>query len=246
LDNLLKYFGGAFLINLPERKDRLRTATKELARIGWSVGSNGVEIYVARKFSDRARFPSSPGVRGCFHSHWECIRRAYAQGKNSVLLIEDDIGLSPSIPGLTPGIISQLESKTWDFFYLGHEYTGDIECANARTSEVKLLPVKTEIRTTQFYAVHGRIFSRLLEHLDRVASGTEGDQEFGPMPIDGAFNIFRRINPDVRGFMAVPKLGWQRPSRSDITPKPFDQFVYLRPFIRALRNIKYATSRWRS
>ena len=44
------------------------------------------------------------------------------------------------------------------------------------------------------------------------------------MPIDGAFNIFRRINHDVQTLIAQPKISWQLSSRSDITPRSFDKF----------------------
>lgn len=246
MKSLPEYFGAAYLINLPERKDRLRSATQEFARVGWTLGPDAVQLFAALKFTDRAGFPSSPSVRGCFHSHMECIRDAHRRGKKSILLIEDDIMLSPSIGRLTPSIISQLESTPWDFFYLGHERTGEIARASSLTTEVRLLPIKTDVLTAHLLAINGRVFSRLLEHLDRVASGTEGDQVFGPMPVDGAFNVFRRINPDIQSFIAEPKLGWQRPSRSDITPRPFDSFKPLRPFIGFLRDLKYAASRWHS
>lgn len=246
MNNLLNFFGAAYLINLPERDDRLRSATKELARLGWSLGPGAVELYAAQKFTDRGGFPGSPSVRGCFHSHLECIRNAHRQKKGSVLLIEDDIALSSSIRQLTPSIISQLESTSWDFFYLGHEETGEIGRANSRTAEIKLVPINSEIRTTHFFAINSRIFERLLEHLDRVASGFEGDQEFGPMPIDGAFNVFRRRNPDVRGLIANPKLGWQRPSRSELTPRLIDNFKSLQPVVKVLRDLKHIASRWHS
>jgi glycosyl transferase family 25 len=244
MNNLLEYFGAAFLINLPKRTDRLRSAKKELARAGWTLGPGGVQLYAAETFTDRAGFPF-PGSRGCFHSHAVCLRKAYSEGKKSVLMIEDDVAFSPAIRRLTPSIIAQLESGPWDFFYLGHEFTGDIPRATSRTTDVKLAPITTEIRTTHCYAVNARIFERLLAHLDRVAKGREGDQEFGPMPIDGAFNIFRRYNPDVRGFITSPKISWQRSSRSDNHPHFFDHFQPLRPFVSALRNLKYATERLR-
>jgi GR25 family glycosyltransferase involved in LPS biosynthesis len=244
MDSLLACFGAAYLINLPERKDRLRSATKELERVGWTLGPGAVQIYEAQKFTDCAGFPGNPSVRGCFHSHSECIRTAHLLGKKSVLLIEDDIALTSSIRRLTPSIISQLESTPWDFFYLGHEHTGEIGYANSRTTEIKLVPVTTEIRTTHFFAINGRIFARLLEHLDRIAAGI--DQEFGRMPVDGAYNVFRRKYSDVRALIATPKLGWQRPSRSDITSRRFDHIQSLQPLVNVLRNLKYIASRWGS
>jgi GR25 family glycosyltransferase involved in LPS biosynthesis len=246
MQKLIEYFGGAYLINLPERKDRLRLAQRVLARAN-CVAGGGLQIYAAKKFIDRAGFPD-PGARGCFNSHAECLRLAQREGGRHVLLLEDDIALSSSLSRLAPSILSQLRSERWDLVYFGHERTGEIENANYRTVDVRLAPIKSEaeMRTTHFYGVNNRILSRLIAHLDRVAAGSEGDQEFGPMPIDGALNIFRRKNRDIKTLIANPKLGWQRPSRSDITPRSFDNLRAFHSFTERLRELKYVVNRWRS
>ena len=240
--DLGQYFGAAYLINLKERKDRLASAAKEFERAEWRFGAGGVQRYVAQRFSDRAGFPS-PQVRGCFHSHWECLRSAHRQGDQSVLVMEDDITLAPSIKKLVPAIISELESRPWDVIYFGHEDTGAIQNATSGTGEINLVPNNNIIRGCHFYAVNGRVLTRFLDHLERVAMGVEGDQEFGPMPIDGALSIFRRNNPDVVTLIAVPKLGWQRSSRSDIAPRFFDNFRVTRPLITFIRNAKNLATR---
>jgi len=245
MDDLLEYFGAAYLINLRERKDRLRSATKEFARAQWHFGPRGVQLYEAQKFTDRAGFPS-PQVRGCFYSHWGCLRAAHREGKKSVLVMEDDIALASSIRALTSSIVSQLGSTPWDVVYLGHEDTGKIGRATSRTTQVNFVPVSTEVRGCHFYAINGRVLPRFVEHLERVASGVEGDQEYGPMPVDGALNIFRRNNPDVRGLIATPKLGWQGSSRSDLSPRFFDNFQLMRPLVNVFRNLKSASMRWHS
>ena len=246
MQSLLDYFGAAYLINLPERKDRLKSATKELARVGWSFGPGAVQLYAAQRFTDRAGFPSSPSVRGCFYSHLDCVRTAHQLRKKSVLIMEDDIALSSSINRLTPSILSQLKATPWDFFYLGHGHTGDIGHANSRTTELVLTPMKTKVAGAHFYAINSRIFTRLLAYLDRVRTGIEGDQEFGPMPLDGAYNVFRHLNSDVQTKLAMPKLGWQKPSRSDISPQSLDRLKSLQPVLSLLRNLKYTVSNWRS
>ena len=242
--DLGRYFGAAYLINLKERKDRLTAAAKEFARAEWRFGAGGVEPYAAQKFSDRAGFPS-PQVRGCFYSHWECLRAAHRRGDKSVLVMEDDIVLAHSIKNLVPAIISELESSPWDVIYFGHEDTGAIPNATSGTDQIKLVPFNGIVRGCHFYAVNGKVLARFLSHLDRVAAGVEGDQEIGPMPIDGALSIFRRNNPDVVTWIAVPKLGWQRSSRSDITPQFFDRIRATRPLITFLRNAKNVMARSR-
>lgn len=243
MENLVQYFGAAYVINLKEREDRLASAREEFARAQWQFGPKGVQVHTARRFTDRAGFPS-PQVRGCFYSHWECLRAAFDQKKNSVLVMEDDIALASPLQKITPAIISQLDSTPWDILYLGHEDTGYNELTTSRTSEIRFVPYRGVIRGCHFYAVHNRIFVRLLDHLHRVATGLEGDQQFGPMPIDGALSIFRRNNSDVVGLIAVPKIGWPQSSRSDITPRFFDNLKLTQPLISVLRKAKNVSMRW--
>src|SRR4051794_17941111 len=105
-----------FLINLPERRDRLKGVKEELSRIGWDIGEPGVSLYSATKFSDRAGFPG-PGVRGAFHSHSECLRAALRAGDRDVLLLEDDIAFASCFPRVLPALDAELRDLSWDFCY---------------------------------------------------------------------------------------------------------------------------------
>jgi glycosyl transferase, family 25 len=218
-----------------------------LSRVGWNIGPSEVQLFPARKFSERAGFPSA-GIRGAFHSHWNCLQRAAIESRRNLLILEDDIAFSSALGWLTPAIISRLEADDWDFVFFGHYATGAIPDAHAKTTAEGLgFDVwSAELQGLHFYGVNGRIFGRLVAHLERVANGVEGDQEMGPMPVDGALNVFRRLNPDVRTLIANPKLGWQSSSRSDIMPGMLDQFRVLRPLTTALRNMKHVAKAWRS
>jgi glycosyl transferase family 25 len=234
-----------FLINLPERTDRLKLAERELAQVGWHFGADGVTLYPAAKFSERGNFPSS-SIRGAFHSHSECLKSGLREGRRDVMLLEDDIAFAKSLSKLIASLGSDLANRNWDICYLGHEQTGDIARASSNTERVNLVPFDGPIIGLHFCLVNRRVLPRLIDHLDRVAAGRRGDDDYGPMPVDGAFNTFRRLNPDVSTLIADPKLGWQRPSRSDITPRFFDRLELLRPAITALRKIKDSANRWRS
>jgi glycosyl transferase, family 25 len=231
-----------FLVNLPERKDRLEAAKKELARVGWSLGPAGVTLYAAKRFSDSAGFPS-PSARGCFISHSECLKEALRLGKTSVLMLEDDIAFASSLPNLLDSVVTQLNEVDWDFCYFGHEQTDSIKRAGPQTDKVTLVPFQGHLLTTHFYLLNARILSKLVMHLERLANGRPGDPIYGPMPIDGAFNTFRLLNPDVVTLVVDPKLGWQRSSRSDINPGRLDRLHILRPLMTALRNLKNASNR---
>lgn len=238
-ESLGDLFEQVYLINLAEREDRLVSTRRELKRIGSTLGERGVQIHQARKFSDAGNFPNV-GSRGAFHSHWECINRAIAVHARDVLILEDDIGFTSSLPRLFPDLSNWMKSTNWDIVYFGHLQTGPIPDAkkNITFKEIKFEEWRQDVQGLHFYAVKDRILSRVSEHLEMVSKGSKGDQEYGPMPVDGALNIFRRHNQDVRTFIVSPKLGWQLSSKSDITPKIFDHLAVLGPVLTVARRIK--------
>jgi hypothetical protein len=238
---LLDYFGAAYLINLPERTDRLSSARRQLSRIGWS----GVQIFGARRFEHAAGFPSA-GARGCFQSHLDCLRLARQAELPNVLILEDDISFTSAIPALSESICTALDASEWDFVYFGHEQTGEVPRAHRWTWEVRLDPYTGPVLTTHFYGINGRIIPRLIGHLEAIMTRPPGDPEGGPMTIDGAYYAFRLRNRDVQTAIATPKLGWQRPSRSDLSPNKLDALILARPLASALRNVKHLIIQWRS
>src|SRR5690242_13217350 len=110
--SLVNAFGRTYLINLPERTDRLRSARREFARVGW----DGVTVFPACRFDSAGGFQSI-GARGCFHSHLACLTRALEDRCGDVLILEDDIMLPSSLPALTPSILRQLRERAWDLAY---------------------------------------------------------------------------------------------------------------------------------
>jgi GR25 family glycosyltransferase involved in LPS biosynthesis len=243
MNTLPDLFGAAYLINLPKRVDRLKAAKRQLERVHWDA--DDVRVFSALRFAEPGGFPSAP-VRGCFQSHLACLRRAQAEGRQSALIMEDDIAFTSALPRLTEAIKSQLAAQPWDFVYFGYEATNNISQArqSTATADLRFEWWTDDILAAHFYAVSGRILPRLIAHLDAVANGRPGDQEMGPMPVDGAYNIFRRKNPDVHCLIAYPRLGWQSSSRSDITPHLLDRVTFLRPVNSFLRRFKRMGRQW--
>jgi glycosyl transferase, family 25 len=54
--------------------------------------------------------------------------------------------------------------------------------------------------------------------LRQVLDRPPGHPEGGPMHVDGAYTTFRRNHPEFMTLAAIPSLGHQRASRSDIYP----------------------------
>ena len=230
---LSSLFGAALVINLPERNDRLRLIQAEFKAARW----DNVRVVPGITFDDPAGFPFK-SWRGCFHSHLTCLKIADAENLDSVLILEDDLTLTSALPRVMPSIIAAAKSLPWDFLYFGHEESGNIPRASRTTKRITFERPTKEFIQAHFYAVRKRIIPRLIAHFERLANGQSGDDDFGPMLPDGAYNTFRRHNPDVQTFISNPKVGWQGSSRSDITPRSFDGIQSLRPLISVSRRIK--------
>ena len=68
----------------------------------------------------------------------------------------------------------------------------------------------------------------------------------GPMDIDGAYSTFRQLYPEIITLVANPSLGYQRSSRSDITPyRWFDKPGILRFLSSKMRRIKQGIKKWK-
>ena len=202
-------FDSIFIINLPERKDRRTAVVRELARVGVGLEPGKVELFAAVRPEQACGFPS-PGVRGCFLSHLGVLLEAKRRNVRNVLVLEDDLAITPLMDRYIEALASAMDRQGWDFLYLGHvekvESGGPLE----------LLPCTRPLVTAHFYAVSGKVLERLIDYLQRVLGREPGDPAGGPMHLDGALSMFRAANPDVVTLIAQPNLGWQRPSRSDL------------------------------
>ncbi len=219
--NLSDYFRAAYIINLPERKDRRQAITTELDHAGMPLCAGKVEMFAAVKPKERRGFPNT-GARGCFLSHLGILTKAKERGLPNVLVMEDDLIISPEINKHFGRIVEDLRSTNWGIVYLGH-----IE--KISTSEIpRLLPFSEPVITSHFYAVNGPVIPRLVDYLEQVQAREPGDPRGGPMHLDGALTMFRQANPDVLTLIAQPNLGWQRPSRSNINCRWYERLPLIK------------------
>ena len=222
--NLCEYFPTTRIVNLSERRDRRREITRELANFGIRPGSDGVEFFDAVRPEDAGEFPSV-GVRGCFLSHLDILREAMSSKLESVLIMEDDLSISPLLPQVQDELIRTLESEEWDIAYFGYTDSDKIYIDTDR----KLVRYTEVIGCTHFYAVHRRVMPNLIEFLEMmILTRPLGHPEAGPMHYDGALATFRARNPEVLTLLAYPCLGFQRSSRSDIYTHWFERIPILR------------------
>lgn len=244
---LTEFFERTYVVNLPDRQDRRRDITKELANVGISLATNSVEIFPASRPETAGEFPSI-GAWGCFLSHLSILKHARQQNLSNVLVMEDDLAISPTLIAQQSALIEQLQGQDWGMVYLGH-YLTDRNLPkvdpNERSSEAAVLlkPYTLGIKTTHFYGVNGQILDRLIAFLEQVQQRPKGHPDGGPMHVDGAYSTFRAQNPDITTLIAEPNLGWQRSSRSDINASAWYDYV---PLVREVANVARGAKVWLS
>lgn len=244
---LTEFFERTYVVNLPERQDRRRDITQELANVGISLAPNSVEIFPAVRPETAGEFPSI-GAWGCFLSHLSILKQARQQNLSNVLVMEDDLAISPTLIAQQSALIEQLQGQDWGMVYLGH-YLTDRNLAkvdpNGRSPEAAVLlqPYTLKIQTTHFYGVNGQILDRLIAFLEQVQQRPNGHPDGGPMHVDGAYSTFRAQNPDITTLIAEPNLGWQRSSSSDINASAWYDYV---PLVRGVANAARGAKVWLS
>jgi len=231
-------FGCTFIINLPERKDRRKAITRELEQIAMPLAPGKVEVFSAIRPSEAAGFPS-PGIRGCFLSHLGVLLEAKQRNLRNVLVLEDDLAVSPLINMHFSSIRAELEKADWGLAYLGHVEKVSDELP------LRLIPFSGPIVTAHFYAVNGPVLDRLIDYLQQVLKRPAGHPEGGPMHLDGALTMFRQANQDIMTLIAEPNLGWQRSSRSDLHSNWFQRAPVFGEMYDAARFVRRIVTRRR-
>lgn len=231
-NSILNFFDRAYIINLPERQDRLREINRELSRIEKSPSSQKVKVFSAVKPSEQGEFPSI-GARGCFLSHLSILREARDQNLKKVLIMEDDLSFSKGLIVNQSLITQELEKLDWDFIYFGH--TQPIASNNTNFFQ----EFSESVAFTHFLAINGKILKPLIHFLEQILERPGGHPDGGPMHVDGAYSTFRAQNPTVITLLASPSLGFQRSSPSNIAGyKWFDRLPLLSQVLSTARIVK--------
>ncbi len=235
----LASFDRVVIINLAERTDRRREVTREIERIGGF--DRRIGFFDAIRPPDRGPF-RSVGARGCFMSQLGVLREARDAGVQSLLILEDDVDFARDFAASGSGRLARLAGGRCDMLYGAYEVRG----GSVLPPEGEPLDPNVELMLACFVGIRGAILGRLVEFLEGLLGREEGSPEFGPMDVDGAYSVFRRLNPDIVTYAAAPQLARQRSSRSDITEHHrFDRIRLLRGPVNLARRLRSAAlGRW--
>jgi glycosyl transferase, family 25 len=197
------------IINLVDRVDRRREMSEQLDRL--SGMPPNASFFEAHRPESAGDFPSV-GARGCFESQMAVLRAARDRRSESLLLFEDDVDFTRDGLARIAPTLAQLSAVNWSFFYGAH-----VMAAGDRRGLVKIDPDEP-VLTASFVAFKGKVIPELVNFLEAMLLRPAGSPDYGPMHVDGAYTVFRQLNPKHETFAAFPSLGRQRSSPSDITP----------------------------
>ena len=203
-------FDSIRIISLPDRLDRRAEISKEMPRVGLTVGVGPVRMFDAIRPAEAAGFPSV-GARGCYLSHLQVLREALETGTKHLMVFEDDALFTREIK--TAGALLGLcMSDDWDFLYPGHLMLPAIP------GPLHWIPKDDWLMCTHAYAVNQRVLKPLVAYLEGALTRPVGHPDGGPMHLDAAYNYFMRDTPGVLTYRSSRSLVIQRSSHSDVAP----------------------------
>jgi glycosyl transferase, family 25 len=218
----LSPFERRFVVNIPDRTDRRLAMQAELERIGSSA-----DFFPALRFDDAHPFHRL-GSRGAYMSHLSILRKV--RGATNVLMMQDDLNFHYSIRALS--LVGELPTE-WAIF---HGACNQVQVVG--NPALRQLAPHEELTGFYFVAVNGFAIEAIIYALETFLSRKRNHPLGGPMPIDGAFNIFRQQNPQFPAFIADPAIGYPRSSRSDCDERKWFDNKFTSPVVDTARSLK--------
>jgi glycosyl transferase, family 25 len=236
MNKLLGEFECIYIINLASRADRRREIDEQLARVGLSLASPRVVLFNAVRVNDAAGFPTA-GARGCFLSHLGVLEDSAKRGLSSVLILEDDVNFVDDFVERSEELADALSNASVKVFYGGHRFVVP-PAADPSKSWIYVEPFAL-VGLSHFIALKGDAIAKAGQYLKEMLSRAPGDSSGGPMHVDGAYNWFRQAHPNFLTVAAIPEIGHQRASRTDVHPLAwYDKLPLVRDVAVTLRRLR--------
>jgi GR25 family glycosyltransferase involved in LPS biosynthesis len=163
------------------------------------------------------------------------LKQALACGQDRFLILEDDLNFVDNFEKKINHAVRTLKNTDWSVFYGGYDLKTPLDMAE-HDPIIEITP-STNLTTSHFVAFQGKAIRDLIDYLELILTRKGGDPAGGPMHVDGAYSTFRATG--YKTFIANPVLGYQRASRTDISPNAwFDQTPIIRNGIALARQLK--------
>ncbi|ARR53879.1 hypothetical protein HY78_10810 [Rhizorhabdus wittichii DC-6] len=215
-ERLFRSFDRLYVVNLPDRADRRREMAGELARLGTGFDDPRVRLFAAVRPAEAGPFRSI-GARGAFLSQLGVLREARERGDRRILMLEDDCDFVRAIGRRLPPLLDRLDAEGFGLFYGGHFLPEAPGAPGPADGPLLRADPALTIRLAHCLGFGPAAIDGLPGFLDAMLGRPAGSAEGGPMDVDGAYNWFRRANPALATWLAVPPVAHQRPSRTDIS-----------------------------
>lgn len=205
-----EYFPAVYVINLPERTDRLASVREELGRLG--LNDDRVQVPDAPIAGDANGFPSR-GVYGNFLSHLSILKDISNRGLERALILEDDAIFRTGLraPEFQRRIVAEAEAQNWAMWFIGHRLRQGL-----RGEKRGVVRTERPFTWAHCYAVRAPVLDDLIGYLSAVIDRPAGDPLGGKMYIDGAFGMFRRQFTDHACVVCNPAMSIQKGSHSNL------------------------------
>jgi glycosyl transferase, family 25 len=238
MNKLLDQFERIYIINLESRADRRLEIDEQLTRIGLSLDSPRVVLFNAVRVKDAAGFPTA-GARGCFLSHLGVLDDAANRGLASILILEDDVNFVDDFLARSIELANALSELSFEMFYGGHQFVLPPP-PHAGRGWVDVEPMAL-VGLSHFIGLKGEAMRKASVYLKEILARAPGDPAGGPMHVDGAYNWFRQAHPQFRTIAAMPEIGYQRASRTDVHELAwYDKLPFVRDLAVSVRRRRNA------
>jgi glycosyl transferase, family 25 len=213
MNKLLDQFQRIYIINLASRADRRREIEDQLIQVGLSLASPRVVLFNAVLVKDPAGFPTA-GARGCFLSHLGVLEDAATRSLDSILILEDDVNFADDFVARSNALADALSNVSVNVFYGGHRFVAPPPPDRGK-GWVSVEPFAL-VGLSHFIGLKGGAIGKAAHYLKEMLARAPGDPAGGPMHVDGAYNWFRQTHPGFHTVAAIPEIGYQRASRTDV------------------------------
>lgn len=229
--NWNSYFDRIYVVNLPERTDRLQQAICEMNKYNIPF-----EVFEGFECDNR------DGVNGIFLSIYKIIEKCYFNGIENVLIFEDDVLFVNNPQEYFKKIDWSLfkYGELYDIFYLGLN-TDDRPLTNVNV--ISDFPKESNYRVVHAYGCHAMCISRkgmfkILKEITLQSFYFVDDFIEHPSQLRKCYSvqepidvfIAKKIQPDMKCFCSSTLLATQRNSYSDIEKKEVDQSYIVERF----------------
>ena len=190
--NLKSTFERVVCINLDRRPDRWEEFQREWARVEGCFGElERLRAVDGEKVPPPEWYRGNRGAWGCLQSHVRILEDALQDGRQSVLILEDDAVFIAGFVPLAETFFEQLPDD-WDGVMLGGQH---LKSPTVVTEDIVRV---TNGNRTHAHGLRGRYIEKVYEHLQDYAGYSacrshHVDHRLGALHESGAYNIYAPV-----------------------------------------------------